>query len=66
MRYELIVRSIEHLSATEANLAKLHTFTLSRRRDADGCVRGPVSGARRSDTAARADCGGTPGAALPG
>jgi hypothetical protein len=66
MRYELIVRSIRQLPATAENLAKLHGFSLPRRRDADGCIRAPVTSARDGDTAAKSDCGGTPGAALPG
>jgi len=66
MQYELIVRTIKQLPPTQENLAKLHGFSLPRRRDADGCIRGPVTNARNSDTAVKSDCGGTPGAALPG
>ncbi len=60
MRYELTVRTIERLPATAENLANLRTFTLPRRRDADGCIRGPATNARGSDSAAKTDCGGTP------
>lgn len=65
MQYKLIVRTIKQLAPTQENLAKLHGFSLPRRRDADGCIRGPVTNARNSDTAVKSDCGGTPGAALP-
>lgn len=65
MHYELVVRSIKQLPATQENLAKLHGFSLSRRRDADGCIRAPVTSSRDSHPTAKSDCGGTPGAALP-
>jgi hypothetical protein len=64
-RYELVVHEIEQLPATEENLAKLRTHSLPRRRDAEGCIRGPVTGARPADTAPKRDCGGTPGAVVP-
>ncbi len=59
------VRTIRRLTPTPENLRKLRTLTLPRRRDANGCIRGPVTNARNSDTAAKRDCGGTPGAKLP-
>ena len=63
-RYEQVVRTNEDLPPTTKTLAALQTFTLLRRRDAQGCVRAPLTNARKSDTAAKSDCGGTPGAAL--
>lgn len=66
MRYVQTVRTIERLAPTPENLDKLRTLSLPRRRDADGCIRGPVTNARPSDAASRRDCGGTPGAPLPG
>jgi hypothetical protein len=54
------VQAIERLAPTSSNLAKLHRFVLPRRRDADGCIRGPVQQARTSDRAPKYDCGGTP------
>lgn len=60
------VRKIERLAPTPENLELLRTPSLPRRRDADGCIRGPVTDARSSDTASRSDCGGgEPGAPLP-
>ena len=64
MRYVLTVRTIEQLAPTPKNLGELRTLILPRRRDAEGCIRGPVSGARNSDTAIKRDCGGTPGAPI--
>jgi hypothetical protein len=66
MRYVETVQTIEQLAPTPENLGKLHTFILPRRRDAEGCIRGPVTGARDSDTATKSDCGGTPGAPIDG
>jgi len=60
------VRLIERLEPTPENLARVRTLTLPRRRRADGCIRGPVTDGRNSDTASKRDCGGTPGAPLPG
>ncbi|MCW3048260.1 MAG: hypothetical protein JWO74_2544 [Solirubrobacterales bacterium] len=65
-RFVETVRAIKRLDPTPKNLAKLHDFALPRRRDAQGCIRGPVQGARNSDTASRRDCGGTPGAVVDG
>lgn len=65
VRYVLTVRTIKRLEPTPANLEALRTLSLPRRRDANGCIRGPITGARNSDTASKSDCGGTPGAPLP-
>ena len=64
LRYVEAVKTIEQLAATPENLAKLRTLSLKRRRDADGCIRGPVTDAHNSDTASKTDCGGTPGAVV--
>jgi|GEM_PF-5072587 len=66
LRYVETVTKIERLAPTPQNLERLRTMILPRRRDAEGCIRGPVSGARSSDTATKRDCGGTPGAAIDG
>jgi hypothetical protein len=60
------VRAIRRLDPTPENLRKLRTFILPRRRDADGCIRGPVTNASPSDSASKRDCGGTPGAVIDG
>jgi hypothetical protein len=64
MRWVQTVEAIERLEPTAENLEKLRTHVLPRRRDAEGCIRGPVTDARTSDTAPRRDCGGKPGAPL--
>jgi hypothetical protein len=66
MRFVETVRTIERLEPTPENLRRLRTLSLPRRRDADGCIRGPVVSARSSDTASKRDCGGTPGAVIGG
>lgn len=63
-RYVETVTSIEQLASTPESLSKLQTFILPRRRDAQGCIRGPLTGARDSHTATKRDCGGTPGAPI--
>jgi hypothetical protein len=62
--FEETVRAVKHLTPTSNNLAKLHHFLLPRRRDAQGCIRGPVQQAHPSDSAPKHDCGGTPGAVV--
>jgi hypothetical protein len=64
MRFVETVRTIERLDPTPDNLRTLRTLSLPRRRDADGCIRGPVENARSSDTAGKRDCGGTPGGVI--
>jgi hypothetical protein len=66
VRWVQTVRTIEQLEPTPENLRMLRTHVLVRRRDADGCIRGPLTNARPSDTASRSDCGGTPGAPIDG
>lgn len=61
MRVVETVRTIERLAPTPENLRALRTLSLPRRRDANGCIRGPITNARSSDTASKRDCGGTPG-----
>ncbi|MEV4419180.1 hypothetical protein AB0L40_04295 [Patulibacter sp. NPDC049589] len=60
MRYASVVRKLAALPPTAENLRNLRTPTIVRRRDADGCIHGPVTRARSSDTARRYDCGGPP------
>lgn len=63
-KFTSTVETIETLPPTTENRAKVTTLSLPRRRDRNGCVRGPLENARTSDTAARSDCGGTPGARI--
>jgi hypothetical protein len=63
-RYVQTVGTIKHLEPTPHNLAKLHHLVLPRRRDAQGCIRGPIEDGRSSDLASKRDCGGTPGAVV--
>ena len=60
------VQTIERLEPTPANLRALRTLSLPRRRDGNGCIRGPITNARNSDTASKRDCGGPPGAIVGG
>jgi hypothetical protein len=64
MRAVETVQKIEQLPAAPQNVGKLRRFILPRRRDADGCIRGPAIDAHDSDTATKRDCGGTPGAPI--
>lgn len=57
-----IVREIEWLPPTRANLADLREFVLQRRRDANGCIRGA---SRKRRPAPVLECGGRPGASIP-
>lgn len=63
-KFTSTVETIETLAPTPENRAKVTTLSLPRRRDRDGCIRGPISRAQSADTAARSDCGGTPGAPI--
>jgi hypothetical protein len=62
---KLLVESIKLLPPTPANLRVLHTLTLLQRRDASGCIRGPLINRQRSDAASKRDCGGPPNAPIP-
>lgn len=59
------VRAIKRLEPTPENIKRLRTIGLPRRRDAEGCIRGPITGAGPSAAATKRDCGGTPRAPLP-
>lgn len=63
LRSRQTVELIEWLPPTAEHLASLRNFTLVRRRDAHGCIRGAQR--KRADGPKR-DCGGTPGAPIGG